>query len=202
LIGKNYFFVGNDFISIAAILIKMRRPYLVYIAIFSLLTFSRCSDHSSGNGELVFVNNMDMLVAFNPSTPRNIVPYKNAHSGMFVCIVDSENVFSVNYEMKNRNISNEPLKRVKVGAWINMQQEGSDPNLAIDIRDSSGKTLDWIAVNSKDLSKKTMEWQWMELTVDLTVKKRNAPENSLRIYAFNQKGASCLVDDMEVRYEK
>ena len=179
----------------------MKRIYGVCVAILTAV-ISSCSNMGSGDNKLVFENNMEASYAWSDIPQRNLIYSPVAHSGKYVCIIDSANVFSITYNMKMRDVDPEPLKRVKVGAWFNAQQDGSDPNLAIDVRDSLGNTIDWISQNSKELSKRTGNWEWMEMSIDLTVKKRNASGNSLRIYAFNKMPAGCLVDDFQVAYEK
>ncbi len=180
----------------------MKSTYLYCLTGLIVLMTGGCSDDKTGDSEIVFLNNMEASYAWSEFPQRNLIYSPNAHSGRYVCIIDSANVFGITYTMKMANVDPSPLKRVKVGAWFNAQQDGSDPNLAIDIRDSLGNTIDWISQNSQDLSKRTGTWEWMEMSIDLTAKNRNAPGNSLRIYAFNKMPAPCLVDDFEVRYEK
>ncbi len=165
------------------------------------LALNSCSDSKSNDG-LTFVNDMENQFAWNENHHPNIVYYKNAHSGKYVSIIDSVNIFSPSYLMKFKDVDSSPLKRVTVGAWFNAQQDGSDPQIAIDIRDKTGNSMEWISQDGKDLVKNTGSWEWVEFTVDLSVKGRNQPDNSLKIYAFNKSGSSCLVDDIQVSYEK
>ena len=180
----------------------MKRKFSI-IALLSLpiLVLNSCSDSKSNDG-LTFTNDMETIFAWSDNAPKNILYFNNAHSGKYVCMIDSSNIFSTTFNMNAKAISSSPLKRVTIGAWFNSQQNGSEPNIAIDIRDKDGSTIDWIAQSGKDLIKSTGEWTWVEMSVDLTSKNRNALDNSYRVYAFNKNGSGCLVDDIEISYEK
>jgi hypothetical protein len=180
----------------------MKNTLFFFMILCTGIFLPGCTKNGAGENNLVFINNMEASFAWSEMPQRNLVYSPIARSGKYVCIIDSGNVFSITYNMKMSDVDPDPLKRVTVGAWFNVQQDGSDPNLAIDVKDSIGNTIDWISQNDKNLAKRTGNWEWMEMTIDLTVKKRNASGNTIRIYAFNKKGAACLVDDFEVRYEK
>lgn len=161
---------------------------------------TQCS--SSEHNELTFTNDMETIYAWSDNHPSNIVYFNNAHSGKYVCLIDSTNIFGVTFNMKNKQVDPSQLKKVTIGAWFNAQQKDSDPFLAIDIRDADGNSIDWISSSVKDNLKSTGEWTWSEMTIDLTPKNRNGLENTCRIYAFNKSGSTCLVDDMKISYEK
>jgi hypothetical protein len=173
----------------------------LFILSMALVGFSGCSDLKSNDG-LTFTNDMETVVGWSTNAPSNFVFFNNAHSGKYVCIIDSANIFGSTFEMKSKAIASAPMKRVTIGAWFNTQQNGSEPQIAIDIRDKDGNTIDWIAMPVKDVLKNTGDWTWAEMTVDLTPKNRNAVDNAFRVYAFNKSGAACLVDDMVIRFEK
>ena len=172
------------------------------LAAISLIFLTDCSKTGTQDNGLVFLNNMEAVVGWTVAPAGNLIYDADAHSGKYVCLIDSSSVFGITYNMKLQDVDHSPLKRVKVGAWFKTLRDGADPNLAIDIRDSLGNSIDWFAQNSDNLLKKPGEWEWMEMSIDLTVKNRNAPSNTLRIYPFNKMPAPCLVDDIAVSYEK
>jgi hypothetical protein len=178
---------------------KLLPAAILSCGLITLLT--ACGDSASNNG-LTFQNNIETSFAFSDNPRSNIIYFKNAHSGRYVCIIDSTNIFSVGFNMKVKDIDPDPLKKVTIGAWFNAQQAGSNAQLAIDIRDKNGNTVDWIAQPTGEYLTSTGDWNWVEMSIDLTVKNFNNPDNIYRIYAFNRTGSSVLVDDIKISFEK
>ena len=175
--------------------------YLVLATAISGLYGCSGSKSKSDDG-LTFTNDMETILAWTDDTPANIVYFNNAHSGKYVNLIDSSHVFGSTFQMRNKDVSTTLLKKVTFGAWFNSQQNGSQPELVIDLHDKNGNSIEWISESVKDKIKTQGKWTWAEFSIDLVAKKRNDPENSLRIYAINKSGSVCLVDDMQVSYEK
>ena len=181
----------------------MKRNLFLTAALTTSLYFLPGCSGPDSKSELSFVNDMETLFGWNTNSRlSNIVYYKGAHSGRYVCAMDSSNNFGPTFEMRLKEVDPGPLKRLKVGCWFNTQQEGSRPEIIVDIRDKDGNTKEWLTQPGKDIIKSTGEWTWVELQLDLSVKNRNLPDNIFRIYPLNTSGAVALADDIGIHFEK
>ncbi|MCX6274041.1 MAG: hypothetical protein NTV09_02375 [Bacteroidetes bacterium] len=170
-------------------------------SLFAVIYLTGCADSGSNDG-LTFNNDMETTFAFNEHPASNIVYFKNAHSGRYVSIIDTSNIWCGGFNMKVKDIDPAPLSKVTIGAWMYAQQPNADAQLAIDIRDKDGNTLDWLGQPAHDFLTTTVNWTWVQMEVDLSVKNRNNIDNTYRIYVVNNTGSAVLVDDLKIRFEK
>ena len=169
---------------------------LVFI---SVIVISSCAK-KSGNYIASFSNDMDASFAWSDAIPPNVIQNPDAHSGRYICRLDSAYPYSPTYNEKVSNISEKKFSKVKISAWIKVDKNSAEPSLVIDIRDSTGKTLEWIGKNFTGENLKTVGWNYYENIVDLKEGSRLTPSNIYRIYVMNDKSNFVLLDDLEINY--
>ena len=147
-----------------------------------------------------FKNDMDMAYAWTDSPPSHIIQNPKAHSGRYVCRLDAVNSYSPTYNEKVANISDKKFTKVKISAWMKADVNDAQPSLVIDIKDSTGKTIEWLGKNFTGKALSTKDWEYYENVVDLSKGKRLDPTNIYRIYIMNDKPSFTLVDDFEINY--
>jgi hypothetical protein len=136
------------------------------------------------------------------SSSSSVIEFPQAHSGNHVNKLNKQNAFSNTFNIRIKDISSKPVKRVRISAWFMLTGDNSERNLVLDIRDSSNqKSLEWINADARDYIPDLNQWAKAELVVDLTLKNRNNPENTLGVYAANGKEEPIYVDDIEILFE-
>jgi hypothetical protein len=133
----------------------------------------------------------------------SMIQFPDAHSGTHVCKLNKDNPFSSSMDIKVKDISRKPLKTARITAWFMITSNTSDQNLVLDIRDSTlQNSFEWINTDAANYLTDLNKWAKVEMTVDLTKKDRNNPNNVYRIYAANSKDEPVYVDDFEVSFEE
>ena len=166
----------------------------------ALLIVSSCSnDNVTGSG-LVFANHMETIHAWNENHPANIVKVDNAHSGKFVCKVNTDQPYSSTFYMKLGDVTSGSLKKLKVSCWVLNQEKGAIPYIVVDILDKDMKTIDYISKNCKDDFKTENSWYEVTNTIKIASPARSNPENFLKVYVTNTTPQPVLVDDLIVEF--
>lgn len=125
-----------------------------------------------------------------------------AHSGNYLSRINKNNPFSLNFEAQLKKISDKPLSKAYISAYIMLTGFETEQNLVLEIRDSTGeKTVEWLNVDAGDYIDEPNKWVKIDNIIDLTINNRNNPNNFYRVYATNGKEGDVFVDDFMVEFE-
>ena len=164
-----------------------------------LIVVAGCTSEQ-GIGKLTFDNNIECI---SWSHPESTVKFPEAHSGNYVCKIYKDNPYSAVLDIRVKDISSKPLKKIYVNAWFRLTSNASEQSLVLDIRDSTVQnSFEWLNVDAADFNNDLNKWSRAELIVDLTKKDRNNINNVYRIYAVNNRDEPVYVDDFEVSFEE
>ena len=171
------------------------------LLVLSIALVSSCSNEQK-DSKLFFSNNIENGYVWGDHSP-SIQRFDNAHSGNYVCKLDEKTPYSVVFNMREKAISTKQLKKATVTAWFLLTGTNSEQNLVIDVRDSADQnSLQWSNMNAANSILDVNKWGQAELSLDLTQKGWDNPNNCIRIYAANGKGEPVYVDDIEIRFEE
>jgi len=169
------------------------------LACFIIIVFiSGCSGEPN-RGALTFNNNIECILWEQSASS---IKFDNAHSGNYVSKINSDNPYSTILNIRARDISDKPLKTVKVTAWFMLTSNTTEQSLVLDIRDSTNlQSIEWLNVDAASFNIVLNKWAQAELIVNLARNNRNNIDNVYRIYAVNSKNEPVYVDDFEVSFE-
>jgi hypothetical protein len=173
----------------------------IFVNLVPLVIVLCCSCNSEmKDSKLNFTNSIESSYAWTDHPQSNILWSNDAHSGNYVCKIDSLFPYSVTFNMKLSDVSKNPLQSVRISAWVNSSSLMSNPIIAVDIRDHSQNTLEWFTQQSSDFISEPNKWEKVSMDLNLSVQNRNLPDNYIRVYLYSSQKDYSLVDDIEVEF--
>ena len=154
------------------------------------------------NSRLRYFNSMETDYSWQDNPPESIRRSKDAHSGDFLCKIDSVTPYSPTFNMKLWEISDKSLRSVHIKAWVKMSTLLSDPQIAVDIHDSTGKSIEWMSKKVKDFVSEPDRWVEASFNLELDQKDRNRRSNTIRIYVSNGHPDVAFADDIEIKFKE
>jgi len=159
------------------------------------------SDKTQPN-TIEITNDLENAMAIIPSWvgEKTVVAAKEpaAHSGEYASLTNDSTVYSYAFQESFKNLDSERLpKQVVVKFW--MYTTVANPNLSVilDINEN-GKNVDWKAY---PLDKEIKEaGKWAEYSTSFYFDKPINPEQSIRIYAWNQSKKPIYFDDYKITF--
>ena len=174
------------------------RLCLLCLAFF---VFAGCGSEKTGS-KLSFFTTVESSYAWQDNLTPSITWSNDAHSGNYVCKIDSATPYSLTFNMRLSDISGKKLKSVRVKAWVNMSSMVSNPLVGFDFQDSTGKSMEWFSRPVKDFVAGPNQWEEADVVVNMNEKDRNRRSNILRLYIMNDHRDFTQVDDIEVSFEE
>jgi len=166
------------------------------------ILISACSKKNSTESSLVFANNMEGIHAWNENHPLNIIKTEKAHSGKFVCNVNSEFPYGSTFYMKLGDISSKKLKKLKVSCWLLSQDKAASPSLVFDILDKNKQSVEYLSKDCRGVIKSENAWFHISNEVNMEPSMRSNPENYLKVYVTNVVPQAVQVDDLIVEFSE
>ena len=174
----------------------MKNIFFTLGVVFSLCILGGCGKNSN---DLTFFNDFENI---KPWFIDSSVTKGNAHSGEYAVKTGLPHEFSLGFHMKCKEISKNPLKKIKVSVWVNLSDTMTDAVLVTGINSPQtpnvlydGKPLNKI-VRQKD--------KWSEITAEYFINKGdlNQAENLILVYIWNKGSHPVLMDDLKVSFEE
>jgi hypothetical protein len=170
------------------------------IILLLTVAFTWGCNSGKNDSKLHFTNTIESSYAWTDHPATNMIWSNDAHSGNYVCKLDSSACCSATFNMKLSDISKKSLKSVHITAWINLSSISASADLILDVRDNSQKTLDYISTSAMDFISQPNQWVQVSLDANLDEKNRNKADNYFRVFVANSKPDYALVDDIELEF--
>jgi hypothetical protein len=172
----------------------------IYILAIITIFLSSCSQDE--NYSASYSNDIDVSQAWLDSKIPSVEKSLTAHSGIYLCKIDSSKPYSATFNLKVEDISNKPFNKVKLSAWIKAGSQDAKPQFVIDIIDPNTKSsIEWINKPFSGIDLKIdNEWNLYEFELSLSEKNRLTKTNEYRIYVCNFSKTPVLVDDLKVDF--
>ena len=173
-----------------------RKILLVIIVLF----FTACKKKAKQNIALKYTMIFDELAHMYPPS-SNIIKLNNAHSGQYVLITDTLNVYSQTFASKLSDISTKPITKVSVSGFIMAPSNLSNGAIVVSIEDSKGKHFEYGSITCKQFVKQNNVWE--PFTIELPIKAASSkPDNIVKIYGWNYDSKDVtFFDDLTVTFE-
>jgi hypothetical protein len=183
---------------------------LIVFTFTGLLLFS-CSNSTPKTGGdaaqpkqnlLEITNDMENAVAVIPSwiNEKTIIIMKEpaAHSGKYACVTNDTIQYSYAYNELVKNINTGLPKKVNIDGWV--YTTVANPNLGIILDVSQNKQLyDWKAYPLTDTLSET--GKWVEFNAHFFFDKPLNPDQTIKLYAWNQSKNAIYFDDLKISFE-
>jgi hypothetical protein len=161
-----------------------------------------CDNNRPVDSKLYFSNNFESAIGWVDNKSKNMIWKDGAFSGHVICQIDSVAPYTPTFNMQFKDISDKPIKSVKIDAQIMMSGNESNPTIVVDIRNQNFETIEWIPSGAKHSVNEMNKWVPVTVTVNLQEKDRNNPENFVRIYVSNVEPKIAFVDDIQITFEE
>lgn len=174
----------------------MKHAVHFLFALFVAFAFTSCEEKTS---KLSFLNDFDNS---KPWTLDTTLVKGTAHSGDYAVKVASPREYSIGFHMKCKEISNNPLKKIKISVWVNLNDTSSEAVLVTGINSVSAPNVFYDSKPLKSIVKE--KDKWTEITTEYFINKGdiNKPENTILVYIWNRELKPILMDDLKISFEE
>src|SRR5262249_7082106 len=98
-------------------------------------------------------------------------------------------------------ISTGKLKKIKFQAWVYVRDLNADGKLVVDIQDTTGKSLSWTALNTRDAVRSTGEWFRIWGEKDIPADIPQTKDYKVIMYGWDAGSTPFWMDDMQISFE-
>lgn len=186
--------IFNTFVSINQK--KMKNSIYLLLILFAAFALTSCEEKKSS---LSFFNDFDNSKPWSLDTT---IIRGNAHSGEYAIKVGVPREYSIGFKMKCKEISSNPLKKIKVSVWVNLSDILSEAVLVTGINSVSTPNIFYDSKPLKSIVKQNDKWT--EVTAEYFINKGeiNKPENTVLVYIWNKGLKPILMDDLKISFEE
>jgi len=122
------------------------------------------------------------------------------HSGVYSNRLDSTHHFGLTLKLLFREISDKPVKKVKISFWAYLQDTTTKGKLVLEISDFHKQNLFWVAKHIEDYVSKPNAWTKVNLEFTLTKENISASDNIISIYPWNVSKSEIYIDDTRIEF--
>lgn len=170
----------------------MKRWSFVLLLVFLL----SCLEENVSEQFIVQQNDFESMLGWSDVDPGRLLR-GNAHSGNYSALTDSNHPYSLGFIRKLREITDHPVKRIEINAWVLSKSLDSKAGLVLSI-ETDGKSQFYKGVDVLDSIQATQKWYPLRcgfnLPSDLNM------DHEVRVYLWNQGKDTVLVDDIEIKF--
>ncbi len=158
-----------------------------------LLACFGCAPKQKG---LVYFNDFESLKGWGPAY-LNKQPH---HSGEYSNKLDSNSIYGVTFKLRFKDISELPVKKVKISFWVLKSNVNDSSKFVVDVTDKDKNKVFWIAKNIEELVKSPQKWVKVSLEFAFLKESITLPDNSISIYAWNLGKNDIYIDDEKTEF--
>lgn len=166
---------------------------LIYIFVL-ILPFISCSRNRTKDNPLEFTNDVDKMAYW--SDYPNIVRFKG-HSGNFACKTDSIALYSLAFKRKIGEITDKPILRAEVSAWVFANNKNATGNIVCAIDSAPGKVYVYLSDAFGNKLKEPGKWTYV--TSLFYFPNTYNPDFILSSYFWNTGKEDIYIDDFKVK---
>lgn len=165
---------------------------------FVLMLGFLLSCHKENKPEQVIVhqNDFDSMLGWSDVDQGRLFK-GNAHSGNYSAFTDFNHPYSLGFIRKLREISDRPIKRIEMNAWVLTKSFDAKAGLVLSI-ESGGKPQFYKGVNVLDSIQATQKWYPVRCRFDLP--SDLSMDHEVRMYLWNTGKDTVLADDFEIKF--
>lgn len=174
--------------------ISMKRYKFFVFLLFPL--FFSCSEKNEEQPGMVFQTDFESLPGwlFDQRLLKG-----EAHSGEWMSRADPQFPFSITFKRRLGDISNRPIRKIMVSAWVKTQTIPTKASLVISI-DAGNNPVFWKAESLENqISEKE---KWTEVAGEFDIPLGDiGPDHVVKFYIWNTDNSMLHVDDMRIVFE-
>jgi len=165
----------------------MKNLFLIFCAAVALAS---CQNHS----KITFSQNFESTAGWYENS--NIVK-GSGHSGSYFTRTGENRDYSQTFTLKLSDISEKPVRRIDMGAWVRISGPLAKAKLVLSI-ESADSMMYWQAIRTEDVSPKPGEWTRLYFTYDLPDNLK--PDNVVKVYLWNESKKEVDADDFDIHF--
>jgi hypothetical protein len=145
---------------------------------------------------VIFSNNAEI----DDWTPvATIKQNANAHSGKYVSVIDSVNVYSLGLSKKIIDISTQKIDSVIISYWVYLKNNSANACTVISVETPQGKSAYWDGPSLRSKAKELNKW--IEVKESFKLPADTDKNNVLKLYVWNKSKEEILLDDFKVEFK-
>ncbi len=169
--------------------------FAAFISSFLLISCSR----ENKQGGLHYFNDFESVKGWSKMPIPTLVE-GNAHSGNFSLKIDSLEGFSHAFNIKMKDISNKPIKKVRYSMYCMIKSLNAKASLVLAVDTVNKPNALWQGIPIQDQIKEINKWVKITGEVQLAQDGLNKPENNLVMYLWNNSKEVIFADDYELEF--
>ncbi len=163
------------------------------LLLIALVLLAGCKGHNP-SGNLVYFTDVDNLAGWY-ETPT-IIKFK-AHSGEFVCKIDTINSFGLTFKKRMSEISGKAIFKVDVSAWVYVNDLGAKGGFVCSLDSMLGKGF--VYLNERFDEKIDKAKRWTKVKSEFFFPDSYDPDFIFAVYLWNTGKEDIFADDLEIR---
>lgn len=164
--------------------------------VFLLGFLLSCSDKNKPEQAIVLQNDFESMLGWSDVEQGRLLK-GNAHSGNYSALTDSNHPYSLGFIRKLREITDGPVKRIEMNAWVLTKSLNAKAKLVLSI-ESGGTPRFYEGVDILPSIEATQKWYSLRCHFDLP--SDLDMDHEVRIYLWNTGKDTVLVDDFEIKF--
>ena len=155
-----------------------------------------CHEETKLEEAIVHQNDFESMLGWSDVDPGRLMKGL-AHSGNYSTLTDSMHPYSLGFIRKLKEISDRPIKRIDMSAWVLTKSLDAKAGLVLSI-ESGGKPQFYKGINVLDSIQATQKWYVLRCRFDLP--SDLSMDNEVRMYLWNTGKDTVLADDFEIKF--
>ena len=163
-----------------------------------LLILSGCSDKKQEG--LHFFNDFEAIQGWVKAPTIPTLAKGTAYSGNFALRLDSVEAFSHAFQLKFKDISSKPLRKVKFSVFVMFTNPNAQAKLVFAIDGVDKPNLLWNGLHLQDYVKEPNKWVQVSGEINLEKDGVNSRDNTAILYVWNTGKEVVFADDFDLEF--
>jgi hypothetical protein len=175
----------------------MKRNYKIFFAaLTTLVVLMGCSSEKKQH-KLFYFNDFESMEGWSKFST---LVKGEGYSGNCCVRVDSLFEFSDGFNLKLREVSDKPIRKIKFSAYCLTKNANSKATLVIAVDSLNKPNISWTGIALNTVIKEHGKWEKISGEVDITGQGINNRQNSVILYLWNNSKGVSLIDDIEIEF--
>lgn len=162
----------------------------IYLLLITMITAFACNNRSKSS----ISQDFESLAGWFESS---FLVKGDAHSGKYFTRTSEGSEYSLTFISTLGNLSDKPLRRIDMGAWVRISEPSANAKLVLSIH-SNDSTVFWQAINTEDMSIKPGEWTRLFASYDIP--ESFPPDYTLKMFLWNVSKKAVDADDFDLQF--
>jgi len=166
--------------------------FIIFIACISIMV--SCNSGKKDYNNTTFTNDIDQMAGW--TTHPSIIRSDDAHSGKYMCKVDSITPYSFGFVLEAEYFPVKPTKAINVSVWGKWM---TGAVLLVASLEYEGKCIAWTGTKFSNIVNASNEWA--NIKAKILVPKDIPPKSVIKSFMYSPEKGVGYCDDFEITFE-